>query len=78
MRANPMWTGESFRNLHPVRPGLRDPSAPRPTLTEFLCGGHRRAPDGPLPAWDPREAWQRPPASGLRATWPASMAGLAR
>lgn len=69
MRANPMWTGEAFRNLHPVRPGLRDASAPRPTLTEFLCGGHRRAPASPLPALDPREAWRRAPGSGLRATW---------
>jgi L-ascorbate metabolism protein UlaG (beta-lactamase superfamily) len=69
MRANPMWTGESFRNLHPVRPGLRDESVPRPTLTEFLCGGNRRAPAGPLPALDPREAWRRAPGSGLRATW---------
>jgi L-ascorbate metabolism protein UlaG (beta-lactamase superfamily) len=69
MRANPMWTGESFRNLHPVRPGLRDASVPRPTLSEFLCGGHRRVPAGPLPALDPREAWQHAPGSGLRATW---------
>jgi L-ascorbate metabolism protein UlaG (beta-lactamase superfamily) len=69
MRANPMWTGESFRNLYPVRPGLRDTSAPRPTLTEFLCGGEGRTPAGPLPAMDPREAWRRAPGSGLRATW---------
>ena len=69
MRANPMWTGEGFRNLHPVRPGLRDASVPGPTLTEFLCGGDRRVPARPLPAVDPREAWQRAPGSGLRATW---------
>ena len=69
MRASPMWTGEGFRNLHPVRPGLRDASAPRPTLSEFLCGGTRRVPAAPLPALDPREAWQRAPSSGLRATW---------
>lgn len=69
MRANPMWTGEAFRNLHPVRPGLRDASVPRPTLAEFLCGGERRVPSKPLPAMDPREAWRRPPGSGLRATW---------
>jgi len=69
IRANPMWTGESFRNLHPVRPGLRDASAPRPTLSEFLCGGARRVPATPLPALDPRAAWRRAPGSGLRATW---------
>lgn len=69
MRANPMWTGEAFRNLHPVRAGLRDASVPRPTLAEFLCGGDRRAPARPLPSMDPREAWSRSPGTGLRATW---------
>ncbi|MBX3604883.1 MAG: MBL fold metallo-hydrolase [Piscinibacter sp.] len=69
MRANPMWTGEAFRNLHPVRPGLRDANAPRPTLAEFLCGGARRVPAAPLPALDPRAAWRHAPAGGLRATW---------
>lgn len=69
MRANPMWTGEAFRNLHPIRPGLRDANAPRPTLAEFLCGGARRVPASPLPALDPRAAWGRAPGSGLRATW---------
>ena len=69
MQASPRWAGEGFRNLHPIPPGLRDLSAPRPTLSEFLCGGARRVPRGPLPAHDPREAWSRAPASGLRATW---------
>lgn len=69
MKASARWVGDGFRNLHPVLPGLRDPSAPRPTLTEFLCGGSRRVPAAPLPAVDPRPAWQRAPGSGLRATW---------
>ena len=69
MQASPLWQGEGFRNVYPVLPGLRDLSAPRPTLTEFLCGGVRRVPDGPLPALDPRAAWQRKPDTGLRATW---------
>jgi L-ascorbate metabolism protein UlaG (beta-lactamase superfamily) len=74
MRADPMWVEREggsggFRNQHPVRPGLRDPAAPRPTLAEFLCGGRRRVPSGPLPVADPRERWRKPPASGLRATW---------
>jgi L-ascorbate metabolism protein UlaG (beta-lactamase superfamily) len=69
MRASPSWWDEGFRNIHPVLPGLRDPAVPRPSLSEFLCGGNRRVPDAPLPAVDPREAWTRPPASGLRATW---------
>ena len=69
MRASPRWSGEGFRNLHPIPAGLRDTSAPRPTLSDFLCGGNRRVPVGPLPALDPRDTWRRRPHSGLRATW---------
>lgn len=70
MKASLLWAGEAFRNLHPIRPGLRDPSAPRPTLSDFLCGGGpRRVPSAPLPSIDPREAWSKTPGSGLRATW---------
>ena len=69
MRDSPLWDGTGFRNRHPVLPGLRDTAAPRPTLGEFLCGGPRRVPGGPLPALDPRDAWRTPPDTGLRATW---------
>jgi L-ascorbate metabolism protein UlaG (beta-lactamase superfamily) len=69
IKASPLWAGERFRNVHPVMPGLRDPTASMPTLGEFLCGGERRVPRGPLPSMNPLEAWRRPPASGLRATW---------
>jgi L-ascorbate metabolism protein UlaG (beta-lactamase superfamily) len=69
IRASLLWAGDAFRNRHPVLPGLRDPAAPRPTLREFLCGGERRVPAGPLPSLDPRQAWRQLPGSGLRATW---------
>lgn len=69
MRASPLWAGEGFRNRHPVLPGLRDATAPRPTLKEFLFGGDRRTPAAPLPALDPRAAWAKPADTGLRATW---------
>ena len=69
MRASPLWAGDGFRNRHPIRAGLRDPNARFPSLTDFMCGGPRRVPKVPLPALDPREAWLRPPGSGLRATW---------
>jgi L-ascorbate metabolism protein UlaG (beta-lactamase superfamily) len=71
LRASPLWAGDGIglRNIHPVLPGLRDPAAPRPSLSDFLCGGVRRVPAGPLPALDPREAWGRQPDTGLRATW---------
>lgn len=67
--ASPRWSGERFLNLHPILPGLRDPDAPMPTLREFLCGGERRVPPGPLPSLDPLATWSKPPGSGLRATW---------
>lgn len=69
MQDSPRWVDGSFRNLAPIRPGLRDPAAPRPSLSDFLCGGPRRVPVAPLPALDPREGWRRPPDTGLRATW---------
>src|SRR5437899_1831146 len=69
IKASPLWVGDRFRNVQPVIPGLRDPNASMPTLGEFLCGGERRVPRGPLPSMNPLETWARPPASGLRATW---------
>lgn len=69
MRASPLWSGDGFRNVHPILPGLRDPAVRMPTLTEFLCGGERRVPLAPLPSVDPHDGWRRSPSSGLRATW---------
>src|ERR1700709_1138937 len=69
MQASPMWAGDSFRNIHPITPGLRDTTAPKPTLSEFLCGGVRRVPSAPLPSLDPTETWAKPADTGLRATW---------
>ena len=69
VQASPRWSGASFRNLHPIPAGLRDLTVERPSLSDFLCGGVRRVPRGPLPTRDPRDAWSQPAASGLRATW---------
>ncbi|MEK8031002.1 MBL fold metallo-hydrolase [Ideonella sp. DXS29W] len=73
MRASPLWhegeRGGGFRNIHPVLPGLRDPAAARPSLSDFLCGGDRRAPAHPLPSLNPLSTWQQPADTGLRATW---------
>ena len=69
MRASPLWRDSGFRNLHPVEAGLRDPSASMPSVKDFLWGGERRVPGAPLPSMDPREAWNKTPDSGLRATW---------
>jgi hypothetical protein len=53
MKASPRWAGEGFRNLHPIPPGLREAGAQRPTLSDFLCGGNRRVPTGPLQSSNP-------------------------
>ena len=62
IKASPLWTGERFRNVHPIIPGLRDPNAAMPTMGDFMCGGERRVPRGPLPSMNPLEAWVKPPA----------------
>ena len=59
MQASPLWAGTGFRNQHPVLAGLRDPSVAMPSIRDFLCGGTRRVPLGPLPSVDPRQAWLR-------------------
>jgi len=69
IKASPLWSGERFGNLHPIIPGLRDPNVPMPSLGDFLCGGARRVPRGPLPSMNPLARWTKPPSSGLRATW---------
>jgi len=70
MRASPLWTGNGFRNVHPVLPGLRDPNTPMPSIKEFMCGGDaRRVPKGVLPSLHPLETWKKRPQSGLRVTW---------
>ncbi len=69
MKASSQWAGESFRNVHPILPGLRDPNARMPTVRDFLFPDDRRTPARPLPSVSPLEAWRRKPASGLRITW---------
>jgi L-ascorbate metabolism protein UlaG (beta-lactamase superfamily) len=68
MQSSPLWSGNGFRNVHPVLPGLRDPGARAP-VAEVLCGAEGLVPRQPLPSIDPRQGWSRTPASGLRATW---------
>jgi L-ascorbate metabolism protein UlaG (beta-lactamase superfamily) len=69
IRASRLWDGRAFRNIHPELPGLRDPDAAFPTITEFLFGGERRVPRAPLPSMNPTHSWSRKPGTGLRATW---------
>jgi L-ascorbate metabolism protein UlaG (beta-lactamase superfamily) len=69
MKSSARWAGEGFRNIHPIMPGLRDPAAKMPSLSDFLCGGERRVPRGQLPSVSPRAAWSKAPGSGVRVTW---------
>jgi L-ascorbate metabolism protein UlaG (beta-lactamase superfamily) len=69
MKGSPLWAGDRFQNVHPVLPNLRDPAVPMPSLKDFMWGGERRLPRGPLPSMSPLEAWMRKPQSGLRVTW---------
>ena len=55
MKASPLWAGDRFQNVHPVLPNLRDPTVPMPSLKDFMCGGERRVPRGPLPSMSPLE-----------------------
>jgi L-ascorbate metabolism protein UlaG (beta-lactamase superfamily) len=69
MKASPLWVEDRFQNLHPILPNLRDPSVPMPSIKDFICGGERRVPSGPLPAESPLDRWTKRPQSGLRVTW---------
>lgn len=66
--ASPRHVDGAFRNTHPVTPGLAKGTI-TPTLREYLCGGQRREPPGPLPSKNPLAHWMCPPETGLRATW---------
>jgi len=69
MKDSPLWLGERFGNVHPIMPGLRDANAAMPTIGEFLYGGERRVPRGPLPSMNPLEGWAKRSDTGLRSTW---------
>ncbi|HEX2674279.1 MAG TPA: hypothetical protein VHM25_25555, partial [Polyangiaceae bacterium] len=68
MKASPRYVDGAFVNTAPVAQGLKKGTA-APTISEFLCGGQRRTPRAPLPSRNPLSGWQRPPETGLRATW---------
>jgi L-ascorbate metabolism protein UlaG (beta-lactamase superfamily) len=68
MKSSPRYKDGTFHNAAPVAMGLKKGSV-APTISEFLCGGQRRTPPGPLPSTSPLAHWSRPPETGLRATW---------
>jgi L-ascorbate metabolism protein UlaG (beta-lactamase superfamily) len=68
IQSSPRFIDGAFRNTTVVPPGLR-PGTGFSTFTEFLLGGQRRTPPGPLPQQSPLAPWQRAPETGLRVTW---------
>ena len=66
--SSPRFNGRTFVNTYPVSTGLK-PGIERPTMRDFLCGGERRVPAGPLPLANPVDAWSRSAETGLRVTW---------
>ncbi len=68
MRSSVHFADGAFRNAAPVSSGLKKGSV-APTISEFLCGGQRRTPPGPLPSTNPLPHWSQPAETGLRATW---------
>jgi hypothetical protein len=69
MQSSPLWNDDAFRNVHPVLPRLLRTDVAMPTVREFLFGGDRRVPKGPLPSVDPLAGWKKKPRTGLRTTW---------
>ncbi len=69
MQSSPLWSGNRFRNVHPIPVGLRHTDVKMPSLADFLCGGERRVPARALPSVDPRDGWSKAVETGLRATW---------
>jgi L-ascorbate metabolism protein UlaG (beta-lactamase superfamily) len=68
INASPRFNGRVFVNSSSVSSGFK-PGVERPTMREFICGGERRVPGGPLPLVDPVPHWAEPSESGLRVTW---------
>ncbi len=66
--ASPRFDGRVFVNTSSVSSGFK-PGVERPTMREFICGGERRVPGGPLPLVNPVPRWAEPSESGLRVTW---------
>ncbi|MGQ0643516.1 MAG: MBL fold metallo-hydrolase, partial [Gemmatimonadaceae bacterium] len=68
IRASRQFNGRTFVNTTPTPFGFKE-GVERPTMRDFLCGGDRRVPSGPLLLGNPLAHWATRPDSGLRVTW---------
>jgi len=66
--ASRQFDGRTFVNTTPTPFGFKE-GVERPTVRDFLCGGERRVPAGPLPLVNPLPQWMKAPETGLRVTW---------
>jgi L-ascorbate metabolism protein UlaG (beta-lactamase superfamily) len=71
IEGSPRWRGGVFNNTDPLSSLLEgQPFAKKLSMFgEFFSGRGRRSPPVQLPVVSPLTAWQRPPETGLRATW---------
>jgi L-ascorbate metabolism protein UlaG (beta-lactamase superfamily) len=67
-RASPQYRDGAFHNRARVRAPMQDTSR-WGIARDFMFGGHKRLPPGPIPVERPHEAWARAPGHGLRLTW---------
>ena len=66
--ASPRFIDGAFRNTKRIASGLK-PGGAGPLVKDLVQGTKHRRPPRPLPAVEPRIAWQRSPETGLRTTW---------
>ena len=66
--ASPQYRDGRFHNPTRGIPTMRY-AGDRSLLGDFLFGGKKRMPPGPLPVESPLAEWQRPPGRDLRVTW---------
>lgn len=68
IKASPRFNGRVFVNTQALSQGFKE-GVERPTVRDFLCGGERRVPSGPLPLVNPTARWAERVETGLRITW---------
>ncbi len=69
VNASKRFSDGTFHNTAQVGSGLK-PGTAFSTMGEYFTGNDvARKPPGPLPSVNPLALWERPPETGLRATW---------
>jgi len=70
MQASKQYRGGAFVNTYPPMETVTNSVwSKASTLVEFMLPGQGRSPGRALPISDPREIWEKPADTGIRATW---------